>query len=297
MSDNFRIALFVLVVCALHPLNGFADTKQNPILIVSSYNPDVHSTSTNISDFIDEFNKLGGNNYILIENMNCISFSESIYWRERMKQILVKYSIENKPALIVLLGQEAWASYFSQKDSLLMDVPVVAAMASRNAIMLPDKNKDSLDVWMPEPIDYISDPLNRRLRGGLIYQYDVASNVDLIRKLCPDTKHIALITDNSYGGVAMQAYIRKEMLHYPDLNLILLDGRVNTIYTILDRLRELPPYSVILIGSWRIDKNDGYFVRNATYAMMEAVPHVPAFSIASVGMGYWGCLPDVSASR
>lgn len=38
----------------------------------------------------------------------------------------------------------------------------------------------------------------------------------------------------------MQAYVVKEMQKFPELNLILLDGRVNTIYTICDRLHELP---------------------------------------------------------
>ena len=41
------------------------------------------------------------------------------------------------------------------------------------------------------------------------------------------------------------------------------------------------------MGTWRVDMNDGYFMRNATYAMMEAAPDLPAFSITSAGIGYW----------
>ena len=66
-----------------------------------------------------------------------------------------------------------------------------------------------------------------------------------------------------------------------------MDGRVNTIYTISDKLHSLPPRTVLLMGTWRVDMNDGYFMRNATYAMMEAAPGLPAFSITSVGIGYW----------
>ena len=66
------------------------------------------------------------------------------------------------------------------------------------------------------------------------------------------------------AGVAMQAYVVKEMQKFPELNLILLDGRVNTIYTICDRLHELPENTAILMGTWRVDMNDGYFMRNAT---------------------------------
>ena len=66
-----------------------------------------------------------------------------------------------------------------------------------------------------------------------------------------------------------------------------MDGRVNTIYTISDKLHSLPPRTVLLMGTWRVDMNDGYFMRNATYAMTEAAPGLPAFSITSVGIGYW----------
>ena len=109
----------------------------------------------------------------------------------------------------------------------------------------------------------------------------------MIKRLYPQTEHIAFISDNSYGGVTLQAHVVKEMKKFPELSLILLDGRVNTIYTISDKLHSLPPRTVLLMGTWRVDMNDGYFMRNATYAMMEAAPGLPAFSITSVGIGYW----------
>lgn len=289
MLDNFKITFYLSILSAFlllsHPLS--ANTGENPILIISSYNPDSHSTSTNLSDFMDEFSRLGGNNPMLIENMNCKSFSESHRWKERMKRILLKYQTENYPSLILLLGQEAWASYLSQEEPFFRDVPVITAMASQNAVILPDDSITSLETWMPESIDFAEDPSGKKIRGGLVYQYDIAGNIELVRKMYPKIENIALITDNSYGGVAMQALFRKEMMNYQELNLILLDGRTHTVYTLLDELRELPYHTAILMGTWRVDKNDGYFMRNATYSMMDVVPHVPTFSISSVGLGYW----------
>lgn len=279
--------LLVFLVCFLFPLPANAAIDNNPILIISSYNPDAHSASTNISDFMDEFTRLGGDNPMLIESMNCKSFPESVWWKNRMKYILSKYQGKDKPALVILLGQEAWASYLSQDKETQKDIPVMVAMASQNAIILPDSNSLPLDKWMPESLDLTSGLLSKNVRGGLVYQYNIKGNIELIKKMYPNIKHIALLTDNSYGGVAMQANVRKELGKYPELDLILLDGRINTVYTILDRLRELPSNTAVLIGTWRVDKNDGYFMRNATYAMMDVVPHIPAFSISSVGMGYW----------
>ena len=85
------------------------------------------------------------------------------------------------------------------------------------------------------------------------------------------------------------------MKKFPELDLILMDGRRHSIYTIVEELRQLPENTVILVGTWRVDMNEGYFMRNATYAMMEATPTIPAFTPSSVSLGYWaigGVLPD-----
>ena len=74
-----------------------------------------------------------------------------------------------------------------------------------------------------------------------------------------------------------------------------MDGRKNDIYNIIEEIKQLPPQSIILLGTWRVDVNDGYYVGNATYTMMLANPKVPAFSLTSIGLGHWaigGCIPQ-----
>lgn len=287
LGSHGKITIFLSLLFILFALpTPVSATDHKPILIISSYNPDSHNTAMNISDFMDELNRLGYHNQVIIENMNCKSFSESSLWAGKMKQILLKYQTDFRPALILLLGQEAWASYLTLNDSTIADIPVMVAMASQNAVILPSEN-DSLSSWMPESINLATGSPKHRIRGGVVYHYDIKGNLDLIKKLYPETTNIALITDNSYGGVAMQSLVRKKMANYPEFNLILLDGRTSTIYNILDQLRELPEQTVLLMGTWRVDKNDGYFMRNATYSMMDVVPHIPTFSISSVGLGYW----------
>ena len=262
---------------------AFSATGDHPVLIISSYNPDSRQTSDNISNFMEEFQRLGGTCGVELENMNCKSFSESPLWKTRMAGILSKYRDTKEPSLVILIGQEAWAAYLSLEDSVRGDVPVMTALASRNVVLLPEQGAD-LKTWMPESLDFFAD---FAIKSGFVYQYDVAANIRMIKRLYPQTEHIAFISDNSYGGVTLQAHVVKEMKKFPELSLILLDGRVNTIYTISDKLHSLPPRTVLLMGTWRVDMNDGYFMRNATYAMMEAAPGLPAFSITSVGIGYW----------
>jgi hypothetical protein len=269
---------------------------KKPILIICSYNPAAHQTSVTISDYMDEYSKLGGQRDIIIENMNCKSFSEAPLWSKMMTQILAKYQGEKHPAQIILLGQEAWAAYLSQRDEMQVKVPVMCSLASSNVVILPEDTVESLDSWMPESVDLFDDHLNiPELKSGFINQYDIEGNIQMIQAFYPKTKHIAFISDNTYGGVTMQALVRKEMKKFPDLDLILMDGRKHSIYTIVEELRQLPENTVILVGTWRVDMNEGYFMRNATYAMMEVTSTIPAFTPSSVSLGHWaigGVLPD-----
>ena len=288
--DLFRKIIYsfflFLLVSILGLSSVFAVTGEHPVLIIGSYNLDARQTSGNIYDFMEEFERLGGKAPIALENMNCKSFSESPQWKSKMTEILDKYEGKRAPVLLVLIGQEAWAAYLSQEDSIRGRFPVLTSLASRNAIILPDDSVN-LKTWMPGAVDFFNDFTDSSVKAGFVYEYDVEANINLIKHLYPNTKNIAFVSDNSYGGVSLQAHVVEEMKKHPELNLILLDGRTNTIYTISDKLHELPPNTALLMGTWRVDMYDGYFMCNATYTMMEAAGDVPTFSISSVGIGYW----------
>lgn len=294
---RYILYIFVFFILFFLPKETLASSKdKNPILIVCSYNPAAHQTAVTISDYMDEYNRIGGKRDIIIENMNCKSFSEAPSWDKMLIQILSKYQGEKQPAQVILLGQEAWAAYLSCRGSVKVKVPVICSLVSSNVVILPEDSVDTLKDWMPESLDVFDDHLSvPELKAGFINQYDIAGNIRMIETFYPKTRHIALISDNTYGGVTMQALVRKEMRKFPDLDLILLDGRNHTIYTIVEALRTLPENTVVMVGTWRVDMNEGYFMRNATYAMMEAVPKIPTFTPSTVSLGYWaagGVVPD-----
>ena len=223
-----RFVLFI-VLSLVFSFHLYATDNAGPILIISSYNPDTRNTTANISEFMEEYKRGGGISPVVIENMNCKSLPEAPLWDGKMRGILDKYKENNTPQLIIILGQEAWASYISQEYK--PNIPVLCGMISKNAILLPDSDLNVAE-WEPKYID-IQEYVDKGLHlGGFLYSYDVKENIRLIRKLYPQTQNIALITDNTYGGLAMQTLVKKEMENIKDLNLILLDGRKNNIYTI-----------------------------------------------------------------
>lgn len=290
---SLRSWVFILCMLMISSIALAEDT--HPILIISSYNPDTKNTKANITEFQNEYARLGGDvSKISIENMNCKSLPEAPLWKQRMKDILDKYKGERTPSMVLILGQEAWSSYISQDKIPFRDVPVLCGMISRNAIFLPDST-DYLPDWEPTYVDIQTYRDNGWAVSGNFYSYDVDATMEMIYRLYPDVENIALMTDNTYGGIALQTFVKKEMENLSGINLHMLDGRKNDIYTVVDQIKSLPEKTIILVGTWRVDVNDAYFLGNATHTMMTANPTIPVFTLTAVGLGHWaigGYMPD-----
>lgn len=292
----FMLLVLLLPVVALCPVKA-ETTLEGPILIVTSYNPETRSISDNLSAFMDEYRQRGGKYTPIIESMNCKNLSEAYLWKSRMASILGKYKGKNRPSLVILLGQEAWSAYISQDTEIAKKTPSICGMVSVNGLVLPD---DSIDtrVWEPESKNIYTDFGDYNIVAGYVYEYDVDKNIELMRRFYPDMRRVAFISDNTYGGLSMQALVKKEMEKYPDLETIWLDGRTETFMEVSERMRRLPQNTCVLLGTWRVDCTESYVIGNTTYMLRDANPTQPVFTIASVGLGHWalgGYTPEYHA--
>lgn len=292
----FMLLVLLLPVVALCPVKA-ETTPEGPILIVTSYNPETRSISDNLSAFMDEYRQRGGKYTPIIESMNCKNLSEAYLWNSRMASILGKYKGKNRPSLVILLGQEAWSAYISQDTEIAKKTPSICGMVSVNGLVLPD---DSIDtrVWEPESKNIYTDFGDYNIVAGYVYEYDVDKNIELMRRFYPDMRRVAFISDNTYGGLSMQALVKKEMEKYPDLETIWLDGRTETFMEVSERMRRLPQNTCVLLGTWRVDCTESYVIGNTTYMLRDANPTLPVFTIASVGLGHWalgGYTPEYHA--
>ena len=292
----FMLLVLLLPVVALCPVKA-ETTLEGPILIVTSYNPETRSISDNLSAFMDEYRQRGGKYTPIIESMNCKNLSEAYLWKSRMASTLGKYKGKNRPSLVILLGQEAWSAYISQDTEIAKKTPSICGMVSVNGLVLPD---DSIDtrVWEPESKNIYTDFGDYNIVAGYVYEYDVDKNIELMRRFYPDMRRVAFISDNTYGGLSMQALVKKEMEKYPDLETIWLDGRTETFMEVSERMRRLPQNTCVLLGTWRVDCTESYVIGNTTYMLRDANPTLPVFTIASVGLGHWalgGYTPEYHA--
>ncbi len=302
---HIKTLIAVLLALATHTAQAAStdarlmNEQGHPVLFITSYTPDDALNLSHINDFLTEFDQMGFGDNTIIESLNCKNFSESAQWSQRMVSILSKYQGEQEPLITILLGQEAWATYFSLPDANKPKAPVLMALGSDNLIELPSANDDPR-TWMPTSRNFSNELQNRNINvcAGFMYQYAVDETIEMIRKLYPDTEHLAFLSDNTYGGVTLQALVRKVVgEQYPQFDLILIDGRRHTIRSTTERLRRLPSNTTLLIGTWKIDANDSYFTNKATHVMMEAVPTLPVFTLTSVGLDCWaigGVVPQYS---
>ena len=292
----FMLLVLLLPVVALCPVKA-ETTLEGPILIVTSYNPETRSISDNLSAFMDEYRQRGGKYTPIIESMNCKNLSEAYLWKSRMASILGKYKGKNRPSLVILLGQEAWSAYISQDTEIAKKTPSICGMVSVNGLVLPDDGIDTR-VWEPESKNIYTDFGDYNIVAGYVYEYDVDKNIELMRRFYPDMRRVAFISDNTYGGLSMQALVKKEMEKYPDLETIWLDGRTETFMEVSERMRRLPQNTCVLLGTWRVDCTESYVIGNTTYMLRDANPTLPVFTIASVGLGHWalgGYTPEYHA--
>lgn len=288
MTRHIRRGLLVLTVCVmalLHANAAFAREAKR-ILVITSYNPDTKKMYTTLSDILQELKNKGENNIRLdIENLNCKGLSEGHEWKYRMADILNEHRL-SPPDLIIPLGQEAWSSFLSQNSDIARHTPVMPALVSTNTLI---SQNDSCNIQTIQPKAVYYDEIQGfNIVGGIFYKYDIEKNLELTRQLFPNTKRIVLITDFTLGGLAMQTHVTRHMKRHKDIELVLLDGRSNTMFEICDKLKNINGKNTVLwLGTWRIDSSENYSLTSTDDVLRKANPQIPAFSLSATGMGNW----------
>ncbi len=158
-----------------------------------------------------------------------------------------------------------------------------SCFASENGVMLPAP-PDSLQTWKPRSVEYQGMTDSLKTVGGMLNRYNIRRNVDLIRSLYPQVENIALVTDNTYGGISLQALVREEWKHYPDLNLILVDSRQGE-EAVHEAYASLPPRSAVMLGTWRVGCDGEYLMQRSLNELVQSNPRIPVFSITRTCIG------------
>lgn len=297
MSKAKFISFFILMFFLT---SAYAKGNENePVVIISSYNPDVRSVSENIDKFAKRFAEYNMKNPLKVENMNCRNLSECMEWKERFYSLVEKYYVDgHKPAALVLFGAEASTTFFSMNDSLIMHTPVIIGMRSNNIVHLPDSSNVNLKTWEPE-VHYLNhDFKNYNIVGGTVYDYDIGKNINLLEHLYSNIDTLLFLSDNTLGGVTLRAHFLQSIKGFPKYSVECLDGRKMSFAEVDNTLARIRGNKAIFVGTWRIDITDTYAIANSTYSFGQSNPDLPAFTLSNVGLGHWpigGCIPHYYA--
>lgn len=278
------INCFLLLLFALN-IKLSAKNVNAPILVISSYNPDAKYLSSYISGFIEQYRKMKPDQKIIVNSMNCKTLSDAGLWIKDMRNILIRCK-RIKPAMIVLLGQEAWTSYLSQKTDVLSNIPVIGSKASRYIVTYPKGKRDVFaDSLTSTDIMKLTKKYN--LVGGIINNYDIQKSIQLVQHFYPSNKNIYFITDNSCGGACLNAQISKEIKNIKNIHCNVLDGRKLSYLELMDNIAKLPKKSALILGTWRVDKENSYYVNASLYQLRDINPNIPTFSLTGKELGFW----------
>ena len=280
--------LFIVFIALLFfspRLCNAADTEESAeeILFITSYNSDTKYTYDNISTFIQTYTQLGGKYSTIVENMNVTDLSQAHKWKETLTEILDKHP---GAKLVIFLGGEAWSSFLHLEDEKYKRLPVFFAMASRNGIRIPDEPID-MQQYEPQSIDLTERMKEYNVKYCSSYEYDINKDIEMMKNFYPEMEHLAFVSDNTYNGLAEQAWFKKNLKNHPELSITYIDGRIHTLDMAVNQLRVLPKNSVMLLGIWRIDNRGITYMNNSVYAFSKANPLLPVFSLTSTAIGYW----------
>lgn len=280
--------LFIVFIALLFfspRLCNAADTEESAeeILFITSYNSDTKYTYDNISTFIQTYTQLGGKYSTIVENMNVTDLSQAHKWKETLTEILDKHP---GAKLVIFLGGEAWSSFLHLEDEKYKRLPVFFAMASRNGIRIPDEPID-MQQYEPQSIDLTERMKEYNVKYCFSYEYDINKDIEMMKYFYPEMEHLAFVSDNTYNGLAEQAWFKKNLKNHPELSITYIDGRIHTLDMAVNQLRVLPKNSVMLLGIWRIDNRGITYMNNSVYAFSKANPLLPVFSLTSTAIGYW----------
>lgn len=286
-----RIRFFIVMVFILCVLSSFGEDERlkssepdskGTILVITSYNPDTRRFLSFISDLESQIDKEKYPYKVIVEDMGCKSIYESWFWKFTLGTIIKRNNNESLKA-IILLGQEAWST-FLQYEEIPKDIPFFVCFASKNGIEMPVIRNFDYQKWDPKPIDTEILAMEKGLAGGILNIYNIDKNINLIQDVCPMTNTIAFISDNTYGGISLKSYVKKEFENYPSLKLVCIDSRLSSLEKIDSTIQGLPKNSAFLLGTWRVDQQEAYLSQNEIKSLLRKRHDIPVFTLTGTGI-------------
>lgn len=274
-------SLTILFVFFLSVSNLFAKTQNDYILLINSYNNHYLWANTIEESFRAALEEQDIPLEVCSEYLNAHRLPHPSNWLESIRIILKNYA-PRPPKLIVLQGDEAWMAYRKDYRGQFGDVKILLAGVKDFGFDL-DKYEDRANLQPQDfqPTDSIRKPYNAT---GVTEHLYVDKTIDMMMQLYPQTREIAIISDNRFYGIysnmLAQKYIQEK---YPDITCTSLDGQFLSTDSLYRMIPRLSPRSAILLISWIQDAGNNMYTYETVFEKINSLTSNPIFVL-----GNWG---------
>ena len=246
---------------------GDTPAAHNHILIINSYHQTFHWTDEIVTSAVETIRKKIPDAEIYIEYMDSKRFPDYTNINAFLKSLESKYT-HNEPGVIIVSDDAAFDLLKKFSGRIFPGVPVVFCGVN--------------DIKSTENL-----PQNF---SGIIENLDIPGNIDLIKKIFPETKYIAAITDGTPTGLGTRAEIALTEKYNPDISYIYLNGENLSTDELIYELKNLPKNSIAIAPAWYMDKTGKTYLNTESYPLIAQNCPVPVISTSAsnIGLGVLG---------
>ena len=220
------------------------------ILVLNSINFNETWANNLYQNIRDEFSSPGMR--VEAEELSIPMMTKIEEVEEKREYLLSRYS--NPPKVAVFIGDPAWLVCQSLFDGAWKDVPAVICY-SRDSMPRNLENfinKDFLGEGKFISTETITAGYNLTV---IKHPFYVKNTINLIRKLQPDVKKIALISDDRYISAMVREDVKNVLKRdFPELELDLLTSIDMSTEKLLDSLMDYSREVGIIYNSWFLNK-------------------------------------------
>jgi len=271
--------IMIPAIAILFGMQAYGQNQTNAgkdyVLLITSYAHDSHHVTHIINDLDSATLDLGIELDTKIESLIVRSLNDCYEWHNVMKNILRRHNTSELKG-IILHGQESWATFLSLDT--VPKVPFYGCKITDSGVDIPDSAFNSIE-WNPKCISTREKAQYRKCAGAIMQEFDIIGTMQMVMRLYPNISNVAILTDNSYGGISLLAKFRVVMGNcFGQMRSYELDTRKYTVQEIKNKVDSLPKNTVLLLGTWRVGKNANFFMQKTINKLVENRPDLPIFT-------------------
>jgi PAS domain S-box-containing protein len=274
-SLPLKLIFLFLVLC----VKAEAVSSNNYILVLNSYT-ERNEWAENIQDIVAKSVYGLKNTTINIESLSNFEFSSVKNVSDKMDSLYRNYP--KKPKAIVIIGNKGWVLYHTTVPQSWKKIPVVLTLINHNTLSLQNfilKKRIASDKLISNK-DAVKG-LNVTGVYNLVY---IKETIQLMKKLMPEMKRVAFITNSQYGNTySIGSFTSTMKKNFPELTEICLCQKKLGTKDLLDSLSKLDKHTGILFYGWNkdVDTNTskGYLSSKSVKRVISSFANTPVFCL------------------